>query len=70
MQYTQAYTHTPTHGTHNRWWIVLGWVTTKEDYPRLPFIASLLSIKIIIIIIIIIKMQVNGCSYAAHESIE
>ena len=30
------------HCTHNRWWLVLGWVTTKEDHPRLRFIAPLL----------------------------
>ena len=28
-------THTLPHSTHNRWWLVLGWVTTKEDYPHL-----------------------------------
>ena len=28
-------THTLTHCTHNIWWLVLGWVTTKEDHPRL-----------------------------------
>ena len=27
--------HTLSHCTHNRWWLVLGWVTTKEDHPRL-----------------------------------
>ena len=31
--YTHA--HSVTHCTHNGWWLVLGRVTTKEDYPRL-----------------------------------
>ena len=28
-------THTLPHCTHNRWWLVLGSVTTKENHPRL-----------------------------------
>jgi len=28
----QAYTYTC---VHNSWWLVLGWVTTKEYHPRL-----------------------------------
>ena len=28
-------THTLPHCTHNSWWLVLGWVTTKEDHPHL-----------------------------------
>ena len=32
---TKQYTHTLTRYTHFIWWLVLGWVTTKEDYPRL-----------------------------------
>ena len=27
--------HTRTHCTHDIWWLVLVWVTTKEDHPRL-----------------------------------
>ena len=34
-QYTRTYTRIHTYCTHNRWWLVLGWVTTKEDRPRL-----------------------------------
>ena len=33
-QYTRTYTHV--HCTHTIWWLVLGWVTTKEDHPILP----------------------------------
>ena len=32
---TKQCTHTLPHCTHTRWWLVLGWVTTKEDHPRL-----------------------------------
>ena len=32
---TKQCTHTLTHCTHNIWWLVLGWVTTNEDHPRL-----------------------------------
>ena len=33
---SRARTHTLTHFTHNRWWLVLGWVTTKKENPRPP----------------------------------
>jgi len=29
-----AHTYTCTY-THNNWWLVLGWASTKEDHPRL-----------------------------------
>ena len=32
---SSARTHTLPHCTHNRWWLVLDWVTTKKDHPRL-----------------------------------
>ena len=32
---TKQNTHTLPHCTHNKWWLVLGWVTTKEDHPHL-----------------------------------
>ena len=32
---TKQCTHTLINCTHNIWWLVLGWVTTKEDHPRL-----------------------------------
>ena len=32
---SSALTHLCNLCTHNRWWLVLGWVTTKEDQPRL-----------------------------------
>jgi hypothetical protein len=32
---TKQCTHRLPHCTHTRWWLVLGWVTTKEDHPRL-----------------------------------
>ena len=28
--------HTHTYTAHTIWWLVLGWVTTKEDHPLLP----------------------------------
>ena len=40
-QTKQLQAHTHTHCMHNRWWLVLGWVTTKEDHLCLRFIASL-----------------------------
>ena len=57
-----VHTQTHIHYTHNSWWLVLGWVTTKEDHPRLRFIASLHAIDIwrvtsrVIIIIIIMAV--------------
>ena len=35
-----AYTHTAHTTWHNRWWLVLEWVTTKEDREHLQFIVS------------------------------
>ena len=35
-QYTHAHIHFQTAHT-TEWWLVLGWVTTKEDHPRLRF---------------------------------
>ena len=32
---TKQCTHTLTHCTHYKWWLVLGWVTTKKDHPCL-----------------------------------
>ena len=33
---TKQYTLTYTYTAHTIWWLVLGWVTTKEDNPLLP----------------------------------
>ena len=32
---TKLCTLAHTHCTHNRWWLVLDWVTTKKDHPHL-----------------------------------
>jgi len=46
-QYKHTQTHTHTHArtharasTHKSWWLVLGWVTTKEGHPRLPIAST------------------------------
>jgi len=67
--YTHTCTHTYTHThTHTSWWLVLiGWVTTKEYHPRLPFDRQIWNMErqqtyIIIIIIIIIIVRRPGQS--------
>ena len=41
-QYT--HTHTLTHCTRSSWWLVLGWVTNKEDHQLLWFDGSTIEI--------------------------
>jgi len=38
-QTKQLHAHTYT-CTHNSWWLVLGWVTTKEYHPHLRFFTT------------------------------
>ena len=65
---TKQYTHAH---TQNRRWLVLGWVTTKEDNPHLRFIAIdiwRVTSRVILIRLIEHSLQHLNSSFVALSS--